>query len=119
MELDGRKQKERGEGRLKQEENTEAGQHGGMEQMSKQTVNERSFLRPGSSQKMTLEEKFVSGRPELTAFHRAATAVVSLCQHVVIESPGGFNTIVMNSVENKLFLTPPTSTGSSITEGSE
>lgn len=118
MELDGSKQKERGDGGLKQEEDREAGQHGGMEQVSRQTVNERSFLRPSSSWKMTLEGKCVSGRPELNAFHWAATAVVSLCQHVVSESPGGFDTIVMNSVEKKLFLTPPTSTGSSSMKGS-
>lgn len=44
------------------------------------------------------------------------TAVVSLCQHVVSVSPGGFDTSVMNSVEKKPFLMPPTSTRSSSME---
>lgn len=56
------------------------------------------------------EEKLVSGRPELTAFPWAMTAVVGLCQDVISMSPGGFDTSVTNSVEKKPFLTPLTST---------
>lgn len=66
----------------------------------------------------TEEEKLVSGRPELTAYPQAMAAVVSLCQHVVSITPGGFDTSVMNSVEKKPFFMPPTSTRSSAMKGS-
>lgn len=56
-------QRIKGEGRgggLRQEVDGEAGQHGRVEHMSRQTVNEQSCLLPSSSQEMTLGKRNLS-----------------------------------------------------------
>jgi len=67
---------------------------------------------------MTLGKRNLSLRGEVTTFPWTMTAAVSLCQHAVSVSPGGSDTSVMNSVEEKPFLTLPTNTTSSTTKAS-